>query len=56
VLPARWDGTPVQASDAHEEITEAIVKQLDVGQHAHARMLLTGASGYMQIERGQCTV
>jgi hypothetical protein len=30
--------------------------RFDVRQHAHWRMVLTGASGYMQIERGQCTV
>jgi hypothetical protein len=29
-----------RARDVHEEITERVVELLDVGQHAHGRMVL----------------
>ena len=38
--PARCAGCPAWAGDAHEEVTETIIKPLDVRQQAHGRMVL----------------
>jgi hypothetical protein len=38
---------PTRASDAHQEIAEAIIEPLDVRQHAHGRMVsMTGEGVY----------
>ena len=40
-VPGRAAGT----RDAHEEVTETLVETLDVGQHAHTRMVRTACEG-----------
>jgi hypothetical protein len=42
VLPARYAVMPARADDAHEEVTETVVKPLDVRQHPHRCMVLSG--------------
>lgn len=48
-------GRAARASDAHEEVTEAIVEPFNVGQHAHERMVKApGAGVYSARPAVQC--
>jgi hypothetical protein len=38
-------GRPAPTVDAHQEVTRAIIELLDLGQHAHGRMVLTAGRG-----------
>jgi hypothetical protein len=39
----RLENRAAGAGDAHEEVAEALIEPFDVTQHAHARMVRSGA-------------